>query len=223
MPEPRERELLRRLSGAGVSADEIRELLRDAGTRRFHVIRRVLAAHPRTPRGDALSLIPTLYWRDLAWISAEARCHPEIRRAADKEIVRRLPGLALSEKAELAEISGRGVISVLKSQPDASLVRGVLRNRLTIESDVAFMAGLSRDFLVLGSILSHPVWGVRASVRTALARNRFLPEPDAIALLSTVPIQELREICRESFRPASFLEGARKILSRRLEGWSRVE
>ena len=222
MPESRERDLLRRLSGAGVSSEEIRELLRDAGVRRFHVIRRALAAHPRTPRTEALSLIPTLFWRDLAWISAEASAHPEIRRAADKEIVRRLPGLALSEKAELAEISGRGVITALKGLPDRPLVAGILRNRLTIESDVAFMAGLSRDAETLGLILSHPLWSVRASVRTALARNRHLPEREALRLLVSVPIQELREICREGFRSAPFLEEAREILARRVEGWSRV-
>src|SRR5258708_8384571 len=93
MPDASERELLRALAGMEVSPERIRQLLGDRDARRRHVARRVLAAHPKTPRAHALALVPTLYWRDLAWISSEARAHPAIRRAADLEILRRFPGL----------------------------------------------------------------------------------------------------------------------------------
>ena len=217
MPESNERELLRLLAGMEVSPERIRQLLGDRDARRLHVVRRVLAAHPKTPRVDALALVPTLYWRDLAWISSEARAHPAIRRAADQEILRRVPGLALSERREIAEFSGRGVIAVLRREVDATVLRALLRNRLAVESDAVFIASLSRDPELLSWLASAPVWGVRVAVRAAIARNPFTPEDAAAELFPVIPLADLREICWETRRPPSFRFRARRALADRVE------
>jgi hypothetical protein len=222
MPEASERELLSLLAGMDVSAERIRQLLGDRDARRLHVVRRVLAAHPRTPRTDALALVPTLYWKDLAWISSEARAHPAIRRAADLELLRRLPGLALSERRMIAELAGRGVIATLKREVDGSILRALLRNRLTVEADVVYMASLSRDPALLVSLLAAPGWGVRIAVRAAVARNRFTPEDDAVALFPTIPLADLRELSAEVNRPASFRACAREALVERVEAGIRL-
>ena len=222
MPEQTERELLRLLAGMDVSAERVRELLGDRDARRLHVVRRVLAAHPKTPRADALALVPTLYWRDLAWISSEARAHPAIRRAADQEIVRRLPGLALAEKCAVAELSGRGVISVLRRDADATLLRALLRNRLTVESDAVFVASMSRDPALLVALLSAPVWGARIAVRAAVARNPFTPEDVAVGLFPGIPLADLRDLCFEPNRPVSFSFRARQVFSERVEASGRL-
>jgi hypothetical protein len=217
MPEAGERELLSLLAGMDVPPERVRQLLGDRNARRLHVVRRVLAAHPKTPRTDALALVPTLYWKDLAWISSEARAHPAIRRAADQEILRRLPGLALSERRMIAELAGRGIIATLKREVDASILRALLKNRLTVESDVVYVASLSRDPSLLVSLLAAQGWGVRIAVRAAIARNRFTPEDAAAALFSTIPLADLRELCGEVNRPRSFLARARQALSERVE------
>jgi hypothetical protein len=222
MSESTERELLRLLGGTDVSAERIRQLLGDRDARRLHVVRRVLAAHPRTPRTDALALVPTLYWRDLAWISSEARAHPAIRRAADQEILRRIPGLALSERCELAELSGRGVILALRRDLEPRVLRSLLRNRLTIESDAVYIASMSRDPSLLEELPRTPVWGARVAVRAAVARNRYTPEEAAVALLPAIPLEDLRDICRESGRPVSLLFHARRVLSERVEANARL-
>ncbi len=217
MPEANERELVRLLAGMEVSPARIRELLGDRDARRLHVVRRVLAAHPKTPRADALALVPTLYWRDLAWISSEARAHPTIRRAADQEILRRLPGLALSERRMIAGMAGRGVIATMRRDVDASVLRALLGNRLTVEGDAVYIAVMSRDAALLVALLTTPVWGVRVAVRAAVARNRFTPEEEAAALFATIPLADLRELCGEPHRPASFTARARQAFSERVE------
>ena len=222
MPESSERELVRLLGGMEVTAERIREILGDRDARRLHVVRRVLAAHPSTPRADALALLPTLYWRDLAWISAEARAHPAIRRAADQEILRRYPGLALSERCSVAELSGRGVIAALRKNPEAAVLRALLRNRLVIESDAVFIASTSRDPDLLVALLSTPVWSFRVAVRSAVARNRWTPPEEAVALFAEIPLDDLREICREPGRPVSLLFHARQALSERVEANARL-
>jgi hypothetical protein len=164
-----------------------------------------------------MSLVPTLYWRDLAWISADARAHPEVRRAADQEILRRLPGLAISERAELARISGPGTIARLRKSGEPTIVRALMRNRFAVESDVVYMAIAGRVPESLEAIAFDPAWGLRIGVRAAVARNRFTPPAVAEDLLSAIPLADLREICTERWRAASFLEIARATLAYRTE------
>ena len=217
MPEPRERDHLRRLESADLSPEEIRGYLADPAARRLHVVRRALAAHPKTPRSEALSLVPTLYWRDLAWISADARAHPEIRRAVDLEILRRLPGLAMAERVEIARSGGRGAIAALRKSGEPPLVRALLRNRLTVEGDVVFMGTAGRDPEALEAIALDSLWGRRSAVRAAVARNRWAPVWLATELLPEIPLADLREICAERWRPARFRETATAILAYRTE------
>jgi hypothetical protein len=217
MSDRREREYLRGLGSAELSLEQIRSLLGNREARRLHVVRRALAAHPRTPRPEALSLVPTLYWRDLAWISADARAHPEVRRSADQEILRRFPGLAISEKAEVARTAGPGTVAVLRRFGEPALVRALLRNRFTVESDVVYMAISGRDREALEAIARDRIWGVRSTVRAAIARNRFTALALAAGLLTEIPLADLREICAERWRTAAFLEKARATLAFRTE------
>lgn len=216
MPRASERRYLRGDAGE-LSSDDVRALLRDREARRLHVVRRALAAHPRTPRAEAMSLVPTLYWRDLAWISADARAHPQVRRAADQEILRRLPGLAISERVELARISGPGTVAALRRSGEPPLVRALLRNRFTVEADVVYMGISGRDPESLEAVALDPVWGLRIAVRAAVARNRFTPAGLAAELLAAIPLADLREICRERWRTPGFLEIARATLAFRSE------
>jgi hypothetical protein len=212
-----ERDYLRRGETRDLSAEDIRALLRDRDARKFHVVRRTLAAHPRTPRAEAMSLVPTLFWRDLAWISADVRAHPEVRRAADQEILRRLPGLAISERVELARISGPGTIAALRKSGEPPLVRALLRNRFTVEADVVYMGISGRNPESLQALALDAVWGLRIAVRAAVARNRFTPPPLAVGLLAAIPLADLREICLERWRDPEFLEVARATLAFRTE------
>jgi hypothetical protein len=161
--------------------------------------------------------VPTLFWRDLAWISADARAHPEIRRSADQEILRRFPGLAISEKVELARTAGPGSVARLRRFGEPALVRALLRNRFTVESDVVYMAIAGRDPGTLEALALDPAWGLRCNVRAAVARNRFTPADLALRLLTEIPLSDLREICHERWRSVAFLENARATLAFRTE------
>jgi hypothetical protein len=89
---------LKLLKRADLPPETLERLLADRSARRYHAVRLALAAHPRTPRREALSLVATLFWRDLAHLSADVRVHPEVRRAADRDLLRRLPEMALAER-----------------------------------------------------------------------------------------------------------------------------
>ena len=190
-----EGECLKLLRRANLASEAVQEILSDRAARKFHAVRRALAAHPKTPRGDALALVATLFWRDLAHLSADSRVHPAIRRAADQDLLRRLPEMALAEKVDLARTVGRGTLIALRLDPDPRVLASVLENRFTIEADVvqaAVQPPASAGILSL--IASHPRWGLRPAVRSAVLRHTNRPDALALALLPRASLEDLRGV-----------------------------
>ena len=183
---------LKALERPDLPADLLEEILGNRTARKFHAVRRALAGHPRTPRHEALSLVSTLYWRDLARSSADVQVHPEVRRAADRDLLRRLPEMALAERVDLARCAGRGTILSLRLDLDPRVVSAVLDNRFTTEPDVV-QAAARRETppAVLEVIALHPRWSLRPGVRSALLRNPALPVAVALSLLSGATAADL--------------------------------
>lgn len=211
-----EGECLKLLRRANLPEETLQEILGDRNARKFHAVRMALAAHPRTPRGDALSLVGTLFWRDLAHLSANARVHPAIRRAADLDLVRRLPEMAVAERVDLARNVGRGTLLYLRLDCDPRVLASVLENRFTIEADVVFAAArpeATPEILTL--IAGHPRWSLRPAVRSAVLRHPDLPQPLALTLLTRANLEDLRGI-RDSPRSSALLKAcAERVLAER--------
>ncbi|HEY1434198.1 MAG TPA: hypothetical protein VGG65_02425 [Thermoanaerobaculia bacterium] len=206
--------LLRRLD---LPAETLQEILGDRAARKFHAVRRALAGHPRTPRSDALTLVATLFWRDLAWLSADVRVHPAVRRAADLDLLRRLPDMAVAERVDLARNVGRGALLSLKVDPEVRVLAAVLENRFVIEADVIQAAAitLGQREACLALIAGHPRWGVRPAVRSAILRNPVLPVPVALSLLTGASLDDLRGML-ESPRTTRLIRAcAERVLAER--------
>jgi hypothetical protein len=147
-------------------------------------LRRDLAACPRTPPPAALRLVPGLYWSDLARMGAEVRLSPVVRRAADRQVLARLPGLALGEKLALARRAGGEVLAALRRDPQPRVVAALLDNpRLTEGLLLPLLAREDAAPAVLRVVADHPRWGVRYPVRLGLARNPRTPLEIGLRLL----------------------------------------
>jgi hypothetical protein len=210
-PEGHYLKLLRR---ADLPSDGLEAILQDRNARRYHAIRLALAAHPRTPRREALSLVITLFWRDLAHLSADARVHPEVRRAADRDLLRRLPEMALAERVDLAKVVGRGTLLAMRFDPDPRVLAAVLDNRFATEPDVVQAASRGEE-PVLEVIAGHPRWSLRPSVRGALLRNRRLPMSLALTLLTQASAEDLQGLCDSPGVPRLLKACAQRVLARR--------
>ena len=211
-----EGDCLKLLRRANLPLETLQEILSDRAVRKFHAVRRALAAHPRTPRTDALALVATLFWRDLAFLSGDARVHPAIRRAADLDLLRRLPDMALAEKVDLARNVGRGTLQSLRLDPDPRVLASVLENRFAIEADVV-QAAIQPDASpeILSLIAEHPRWGARPAVRSAVLRHPALPAPLALSLLTRASLEDLRGL-RDSPRVTDLLKAcAQRVLAER--------
>ena len=207
---------LKLLRRANLSSETLQEILGDRSARKHHAVRMALAAHPKTPRTDALALVATLFWRDLAHLSANTRVHPAIRRAADQDLLRRLSEMAISEKVDLARNVGRGTLLVLRLDPDPRVLASVLENRFTIEADViqaAIQPGATPESLEL--VAGHPRWGLRPGVRSAVIRHPNLPISLGLALLTRASLDDLRGV-RDSPRSPTLLKAcAERVLAER--------
>jgi hypothetical protein len=212
-----EGDCLRLLRKANLPRETLQELLADRGARKFHAVRRALAAHPQTPRGDALSIVRTLFWRDLAQISADAKVHPAVRRAADQNLLGRLPEMAVAEKVDLAKTVGRGTLLVLRLDLDTRVLAALLDNRYTTEPDVIQATIQPRATPeTLECIAHHPRWGARPAVRSALLRHPELPPAVALSLLTRASLDDLRGL-RDSGRASPLVKAcAERVLAERL-------
>jgi hypothetical protein len=207
---------LKLLRRADLPQEVLESILGDRAARKHHAVRMALAAHPRTPRTQALTLVATLFWRDLAHLSADARVHPSIRRAADLDILRRIPEMAIAEKVDLARSVGRGSLLLLRLDPDPRVLASVLDNRYTIEADViqaAVQPSARPESLDL--IVRHPRWGARPGVRSAVLRSPSLPDALALTLLTRASREDLVGI-RDSPRRSPLVRAcAERVLAER--------
>lgn len=212
-----EGQFLRELKRPDLTADQITTILRNPEARRFHAVRLALARHRNTPRSDALSLVETLFWRDLAHLSADSRVHPEVRRAADMHLLRRIPEMALAERVDLARNAGRGTLLALRRDPDPRVTAAFLDNRFATEPDVIRAALEPRAAPEsLEVIARHPRWSFRRGVRDALLGNPRLPAASAEALLDHSTDHELEVLRSRTSGPAGVRRIAQRILARRL-------
>ena len=211
-----EGQYLKVLNRPDLPAEALEELLADRTARKYHTVRRALAGHPKTPRREAFALVATLYWRDLAFLSADARVHPEVRRAADRDLARRLPEMALAERVDVAKSAGRGTLLLLRFDSDSRVFQAVLDNRLATETDLIQVAARAETAPAsLESLAAHPRWGMRPALRSALLRNPRLPVPVALSLLSRATSADLDGI-RESPRISALVKAcAERVLAER--------
>jgi hypothetical protein len=213
-----EAEHLRRLRRSDLRASEVERILADREARRFHAVRLALAAHRNTPRAEAISLVETLFWRGLAYLSTNALVHPEIRRAADRQLQRRLPEMTLAERVDLARSVGRGTLPAVRQDPDPRVVAALLDNRFTIESDVVALAASRRARPeALGAVAGHPRWGHRPGVRDALFANPALPGEAAEALLIGATRDELVRISERRENSPAIRAVAQRVLAQRTQ------
>lgn len=211
-----EGQFLRQLRRADLAAADIERMLQDPEARRFHAVRFALARHRNTPRMQAVSLVETLFWRDLAHLSADVRAHPEVRRSAEAHLRRRLPELAVAERIDLARSAGRGALAMLRQDPDPRVVAAFLENRFATEADVVQVAALPRALPgSLAAIAGHPRWSLRRAVRDALLANPGLPEDSAEEILDRATDRELGVLLTEPTGPEGIRKLAQRVLARR--------
>lgn len=176
-------------------------------------VKRAVAAHPATPEILALRFVPTLFWRDLVEVGLDTRVRPTVRRAADRQLVARLQGLAVGEKSAIARRASARVLERLRHDPSARVMRSVLENPRATEG--LLLPLVSQDDArpeVLEEVARSRRWGARYEVRRALCSNPRTPAATALRILPHLRKADLRKLTREVRVPAVVRRRAEVLL-----------
>jgi hypothetical protein len=143
--------------------------------------------NPRAPRGLSLRLISSLYWRDLADVSASPTVPGAVRVRAEANLRELLPDLRLGERITLSKIATPLVLTPLLSDLDPRVLEAALVNPRLREEDL--VTALRRDTAsrALTEVVAASLrWKEHYAVRLALALQPRTPLPLALLQLSSL-------------------------------------
>ncbi len=197
------------------SSRVIERLLASRNLLAFYEVKRSIARHPRCPEIEALKLLPGLFWRDLVRIGSDIRIGPVVRRAADRQLSRRLPGLSVGERQAIARSAGAGLIATIRHDPEVRVIRGLLENpRLTEGALSPLLTSDAARPEVLTEIARNRRWGARNGVRVAICRNPRTPVATAQQLLPMLQKKDLRDVASDRRLAAAVRRRADLLLGR---------
>jgi len=177
-----------------------------------HRVLVALVRHPHCPRTFAWRALPQLGWRDLLDVASDPRAPMPVRRQAEAKLLERLPVLTLGEKVALARTATAYLIGELCSENDPKVVAALLDNPRFTQAHCLRLVAQTSAAEVFGLVLRHHKWGGLASVRLAALANPLLPVPLALALLTSLEDQELRQLAEREELPGRARDLARQVL-----------
>ena len=198
-----------------LDARAIQLLLEDRQMVGSYEVRRELAGHPKTPDARAMQLVATLYWRDLARLSAASRVRPTVRRAAERRLAERLPGLAAGEKVAIARHCGPGLVARIGRDPNPRVLQALLENpRLTEGAVLQLVSRDSASPELLALVARDRRWGVRYRVRVPICRNPNTPVSTALAQLAGLRKLDLKKVADDPRLARAVRQRANLLLGR---------
>ncbi|MFI5120054.1 MAG: hypothetical protein ACHQM4_06545 [Thermoanaerobaculia bacterium] len=208
-----ERDALQALRHPHASEAMIEEILSSKTLLAFRGVRRLVAAHPLTPRHAALRCLEDLLWRDLLDIGREIRTPPPVRLAANRRLGDALRYLAVGERAAVARFASSALFPALLDDPDLRVLEAVLANpRLTSEDLQRWLATGHPGPEALAFVARDPRSMSRPGVRIALLMHRVTPRAAALSLLTSASRGELRRLAEDPSCDALLAACAREVL-----------
>lgn len=205
---------LQALANPFITQEGIARLLDETRLLSDSSVREALVRHPRTPRTAALSMVHSLYWRQLVSIGRDTSVHPVVRRAAENAVRSRLPGLASGERMAIARLAGGRLLQIMAADPDARVIAALLDNPRLREQDLTPILTEGRGHTdSLQQIASHRRWSNRPTIRRALCLNSRTPALTALTLLPSLSKGDLeavlsaRQVCTRVRQRAAVLLG----------------
>ena len=211
-PAAHERHILKVLIRTDLTAEFLNSVARGRWIRNPQ-IQAAFVNHPRAPRGDALNFVKFLFWRDLNRTILNFRAPPEVRHAAESNLMQRLPGLTVGEKMTLARTTGGQVLKALRLEGDGRIIRSLLENSRTVEEDVLFLVSRPRcPTPVLEMVAQNVKWHTRKEVRIALLRNPHTPLAVALGFITRLTTADLKALSSDAKVPLA----VRRAIARRI-------
>lgn len=148
--------------------------------RRRPMLLRWIAQHPRTPAHLRNRLLPTLPWRALAAVAADAAAHPQARTHATERLLNRWGTLTTGERRSLAPLAPKPLWGTIWKVRDTQVLAAFLQHpRLSCAAlEALLQPPLSPS---QAEALQDSRWRewIPVAHRVLLALDRTLEDPDS--------------------------------------------
>lgn len=184
------------------------------GSRRVKI---ALAGHPGTPVSLLATLLGQLHLFELVSVVQLAGASADQKLAAQRAILKRLPGTELGNKIALARRGCGAVLEALLVEGEPRTVAAVLANPGLKESGlVAYLNTPAATAETISAVARHPRWGGRPSLRLAMLRNRKTPPIWFTLFLPSLATREIKALPGSQRLGARQLEAVQGELERRV-------
>ena len=200
------------LKSSEATAESLAQLAKNPITSKSRKVMVALIAHPRTPRHISIPLLRSMFTFDLMNTALTAAIAPDIKRAAEEQILTRLESLPLSQKITLARRASGRVAAALLNGADRRVILTALDNaRMTEVLMVQALMKPNVSQTVFALVSEHSKWSQRREIQIALLRSEKTPLEQAQEFgkhFSTEFLQEIVPENRKSLLVPNFEEPA---------------
>ncbi len=192
------------LARRDVPAVVIEALVKNPSVMKHRKVITAIVGHPRAPRHVSLPMVRMLYVFELMQVALTPAVAPDIKRAAEDQIVLRLETVSPGERLSLAKQGSNRVAEALLCDPEARIVQAALLNPRMTEASV--VQGLGRDKVpahFVEQASRHPKWSLRREVQLALLKSEHTPLARVLTFIQAFSTQALRDVLKHSRLPAN--------------------
>ncbi|MCU1270064.1 MAG: hypothetical protein JWN74_1358 [Acidobacteriaceae bacterium] len=186
------------LNSPDVSGEALALLAKNAISSTSRKVAVGLAAHQRTPRHVSIPLLRRIFTFDLMQMALAPAVAPDIKRAAEEQILTRLESLPTGQKITLARRASGRVAAGLLRDSDRRVISAALDNAKLTEPLVvqALMKPNAPETLFV-FVSEHSKWSQRREVQIALLRSEKTPLERVFDFGRNFSPEFLREIVPE--------------------------
>jgi hypothetical protein len=175
-------------------------------------IKFALVTHPETPHHIAATLLTQLNVFDLVKICLIAGISPDLRMAAERSIIQRLPSQPLGNKITLARRGTSAVVESILREGIPRLVEACLDNPHLKEGSVhQFITAPTSTAETISMVARSGRWKGRPNIRLAILKNPRTPSIWFTLFLPGLPrnaIKELLSVPRLTFAQKELIRQA---------------
>ena len=185
-----------------LAPEVIPQINKNAGVMKSRKVRLAVAAHPRTERRLSLRLVREFHTGDLARFAMLPAVAADLKDAAARLLLTRLPSITLGERISLARRSPAIVATALLLDKEPRVWQAALENpRLTEAAIIKALhrPGASEALVVF--LCRHAKWSTRPEIRAGLLLNEKTPLAHALAFIRKLPPAQARDILHVSRLP----------------------
>jgi len=164
------------IKNADVSAEALARLAKNPIASKSRKLVVALASHPRTPRHVSIPLLRGMFTFDLMNLALTPSVAPDVKRAAEEQLIMRLESLPIGQKITLARRASGRVAAALLQTSDQRIISPALDNKQLTEALViqALMKPRAPERLYV-TVAEHASWQLRREVQIALLRSEKTP------------------------------------------------